>query len=415
MVFAAAGDRGTQPGQLGDALTASGLLILTTPEGQTLLESLPPYDPGTVDRVSRRLRAEGVDPGLIAAALTQQRLRLQGETKFGERAADMLFTRDGLQQATRPSVAALHAQRYVDAGCSRVADITCGIGAESLALARAGLEVTAVDLDPETAACAAHNLRDFPGATVLVEDGLTLNWEDFDGIFADPARRSARGRTFNPADYSPPLNRVLALRSQVPALGVKIAPGIGYEHLPQEAQAQWVSVDGQVVEAGLWFGPLAASPGRSALVIKDGEIVEITASDNPRAPVVAMEAAPLGEFLYEPDGAVIRSGGLEVAAQLLGAAPVSADIAYLSGPGLVLTPLAQAFEVVEAMPLKQLRGYVRDRRIGSLEILKRGVDVVPDQLRKSLKLRGTESATVILTRLLGRHSAIVVRRVSAVT
>ena len=389
-----------------------GVSLLQTPVGFSLLDSLPPYDPSTVDALSMRLRQQGYDPNLIAAALTQQRLRARAAAKFGEHAASMLFTEAGLQQATRAVVADLHAARYVAAGCRAVADITCGLGADSLAFSRAGLAVTAVEFDQTTAGFARHNLAPFPKATVVFGDGLGVDFAPFDGVFADPARRSARGRTFNPADYSPPLDRVLAIRDVVPALGVKIAPGIAYADLPADVHAQWVSVDGDVVEAGLWFGPLGGSPGRSALVISGAQSVEIETAQDPRSEAVMVEPAPLGKYLYEPDGAVIRSGGLHVAADLLRAAPVSDSIAYLTGDDLVDTPLARAFEVVDVMPIKALKSYLRERGVGSLEILKRGVDLDPDQFRKTLKLKGSEAATVILTRVLGKHSAIVCNRVA---
>ncbi|WP_099332446.1 class I SAM-dependent methyltransferase [Actinomyces minihominis] len=387
-----------------------GVFHLLNPQALALVDSLPPYDPRGVEELSRRLRAEGYEPDLVASALTQQHLRARGEAKFGEDARRMLFTVAGVQQATRAVVADLHASRFARAGCRTVADITSGVGADSMAFARAGLEVTAVEFDEVTAGCATHNLSVFPNAQVVNGDGLDIEFTDFDGVFADPARRGARGRTFNPADYSPPFDRVLAIRNVVPNLGVKVAPGIAYPDLPEDAHVQWVSVNGDVVEAGLWFGALAARPGRSALIISDGEMVELVATDEPTSPVVPMTPVELGRYIYEPDGAVIRSGGLHVLAGKLEAGPVSEGMAYLTGDTLLVGPLATAFEVIEAMPIKKLKQYLRIHEVGSLEILKRGVDIVPDQFRKGLKLKGDRAASVILTRLQGRHSAVVVKR-----
>ena len=49
--------------------------LLLTPEGWKLLSSLPPYDPSEALSLGRSLREEGHSPALVAAALTQQRLR----------------------------------------------------------------------------------------------------------------------------------------------------------------------------------------------------------------------------------------------------------------------------------------------------------------------------------------------------
>src|SRR5690606_31105934 len=164
-----------------------------------------------------------------------------------------------------------------------VADLGCGLGGDAMALSALGIPVLAVEADEATAALATVNLRFFPTATVRHADALELDLaaEGVDAVFADPARRTRSGRrVFDPAAYAPPLADVLALREQVPALGVKIAPGVDRAELPADTHAQWVSVDGDVVEAGLWFGPLAPEgPGRSALVLAGEDAHTLTESD----------------------------------------------------------------------------------------------------------------------------------------
>ena len=123
----------------------AGLATLLTPEGWALLEALPPYDEGAAIRLGEHLRDQGHDPVTVAAALTQSRLRQRGEAKFGAFAAGMLFTPDGLEQATRLEVAARHAQRYVSAGVDRVVDLGCGIGSDAMAFASFEREVVGVD------------------------------------------------------------------------------------------------------------------------------------------------------------------------------------------------------------------------------------------------------------------------------
>src|SRR5690625_4822463 len=229
----------------------AALARLLTSEGWALLEQLPPYREETALRVAEGLRARGVDGDLVAAALTQSRLRARAADKFGDFASGMLLTEEGLEQATRLEVAALHARRYADAGAGLVADLGCGLGADSLAMAGLGLRVLAIEKDEATAACAQMNLRAFPEARVLHADGLDVDLvaEGVDAIYADPARRTRRGhRVFDPKAYSPDLDTVLALAETIPELGVKVAPGIPYTALPSHAHAQWVSVNGSVVE-----------------------------------------------------------------------------------------------------------------------------------------------------------------------
>ena len=251
--------------------TQDALAPLLTPAGWALLATLPPYRQDEALALGERLRAQGHSPDLVAAALTQQRLRARAAAKFGPFASTMLFTPDGLEQATRLAVAAHHAARYQRAGTTRVADLGCGIGGDALALAGLGLGVLAVERDEATAALATVNLMRFPEVTVRCADAreVDLVAEGVDGVFADPARRSGGRRLTDPEQWSPPLSTVLAWREQVPALGVKAAPGIDHALLPADAHVQWVSVDGGVLEADIWCGPLALEgPGRSALVLR---------------------------------------------------------------------------------------------------------------------------------------------------
>src|SRR5262245_2213387 len=124
------------------------LTTLLTPEGLRLLDGLPAAE--STDDVARtvsRLRAAGHSPELVSAVVGQSRLRARARAKFGDFAQGMLFTRAGLEQATRLEIAARHAGRFRDAGIERVADLGCGIGGDALGFAGLGLRVEAVDAD----------------------------------------------------------------------------------------------------------------------------------------------------------------------------------------------------------------------------------------------------------------------------
>ncbi len=392
------------------------LSLLLSPEGWTLLNQLPPYEEQTALQLAEGLRARGVDPDLVSAALTQSRLRARAREKFGEFASELLFTQAGLEQATRLPVAARHAQRYADAGATLVADLGCGLGADALAMAGLGLRVLAIELDEETAALATVNLRALETAQVRLADALTVDLaaEGVDAVFADPARRTRAGsRVFDPRAYSPDLDTLLAMRGQVPNLGLKVGPGIPYHALPSETQAQWVSVDGAVVEAGLWFGDLAPEgSGRSALVLAGDGAHHLSWSGDADAPVPQAPTGDLGRYVYEPDGAVIRAGLVARLCEQTGGHLLDPSIAYVSTEAPVETALATGFRVLDAFDfgLKRLRAYLRERNVGRVEIKKRGTAVVPDQLRQQLALKGENAATIILTRLRGQQSVLVVER-----
>jgi SAM-dependent methyltransferase len=390
-------DGAVDPEELRRLLSKDGLALLERTEAQL-------DDRSDLVREVSRLRAEGHHPSLVAAVLSQARLRRRARAKFGEFAAGMLFTEAGLEQATRLRVAAHHAGRMRAAGIASVADLGCGIGADALAFATLGLEVTAVERDEPTAAIAAFNLAAWR-ASVVHGDALDTP-VDAEALWFDPARRDGARRLGDPADWSPALDAVFARAAAQPA-GVKLAPGIDRALLPADAEHQWVTDGLETVEAVVWTGALARDGvARSALVLADGAAAELTGD------ATHPEQGGLGEWLYEPAGAVIRAELIGALADRLGATGVSAGIAYLSADRHVETPLAQAFRVRETLPLDERRisQRLRELGIGELEIKKRGTDIDPAALRKRLKLRGEGRATLIATRIGGRHRAILADR-----
>jgi SAM-dependent methyltransferase len=375
---------------------------LLTDDGQRLLAQAVAAGDDSLATQTRLRRT--ADAAHVAAALTQATLRARARAKFGDDAARMYFTRDGLEQATRPRVAAHRAARLVAASAETLVDLGCGIGGDLLAASRAGLTTAGVDLDPVRVAVAEANLAalGLPGA-VMVADATTVDTTPFDVAFADPARRTARGRVFDVDGWTPPWPFVEALLGRDAC--VKVAPGIPHALVPAGVEAEWVSDHGEVKEAALWSGRLATT-ARRATVIGDGGLATLTDEDDPGAPVRAV-----GGFLYEPDGAVIRAGLVTAVAAGVQGGLVDEHLAYVTSDQSFRTPFARGYQVLEELPYREkaLRAALRERGIGRLTIKKRGVDVVPEQLRKRLDLHGEQEATIVLTRAEGRGVALLVR------
>jgi SAM-dependent methyltransferase len=410
-------------------------LLLTNP-GQELLTRLTGgYEESIALSLSAKLRME-FPPDLVATALTQARLRTRATTKFGDRANRMYFTTAGYEQATRTSVANLRAQRYKDAAVSRVADLCCGIGGDALAFAEAGIEVLAVDRDPVTCAVLKANARAFGLADLIevrCEDVEAANLSSCDAVFLDPARRTARGRTFDPEAYSPPWSFAVALAERGKrATGFKVAPGLPHDLIPPGAQAEWVSDGGEVKEAGIYFGALAqaastpaltsasafsptrtsatfGSPPRQATLLPGGHRLESADVPDPTP-------GPVGKYLYEPDGAVIRAHLLGELAELLEAHTIDPTIAYLTSDraavGPTRSPFATGYEITDVLPfnVKRLRALVAERGYGTLTVKKRGADIDPAVLRKQLRPSGPNSAVLIVTRVADAHTAILAQQ-----
>jgi hypothetical protein len=185
---------------------------------------------------------------------------------------------------------------------------------------------------------------------------------------------------------------------------VKVAPGIPHALVPASVEAEWVSDHSEVKEAALWSGRTATC-ARRATVIGERGLATLTDEDDPGAGV-----RRVGEFLYEPDGAVIRAGLVTAVAAGVDGGLVDEHIAYVTSDASYRTPFARGYRVLEELPYreKQLKAALRERAIGRLTIKKRGVDVVPETLRKRLDLTGDNEATIVLTRAAGHGTCLLV-------
>ena len=371
--------------------------FLVAPAGQHWLAVAAALPPGPTHHLANlaRLRRD-LPPDQAGAVLEQAGLRRQGATKFA-RADAMLFTAAGLQQATGEIVARHRAARF--AGRARVADLTCGIGGDTLALALAAPGCLAADRDPARLVLARHNCAVYTAAARFAQ--LDLLYPALDrlaawAILIDPGRRTAGGaRVFDPAAYEPPLDAIYA-RYAGNDLALKVAPGIDYARLPWADEVEIVSSGGDVKEAVIWRRGLA-TPGvrRRATLLPGG--ATLTDAD---APDTCPLASPR-RVLDEPDGAVVRAGLVRPLAAQLGLAQLDPQIAYLTGAQAVHSPFVRGFTVEEVHPynLKRLNARLQALGVGTVELKKRGVAWEPEALRPRLKLAGPHRRTVIFTRV----------------
>jgi hypothetical protein len=347
-----------------------------------------------LDLTDRLRAAEAVRPlgELGRLALDQALLKRKALAKHpdGDR---LWWTAEALEQSTPRAVALHHAQRYGD---EPLLDVGCSVGGDLLVLAGRAPAV-GVDLDEARLLLAQANV---PGAALVRADATTLRPTGH--VFADPARRGSGRRRFDPAAWSPPLDLVLSWPTS--GLGVKVAPGIDYDALPDSLEVEVVSLDGDVKEAVLWGGALRRGPRCTATLLPSGAQLTSSGASTPAV-------RPPGRFVLDPDGAVVRAHLVaELAAQLEGWL-LDSTIAYVTADAAAPTPFGRWFEVLETMPfsLKGLRERLRAYDAGPLVVKKRGTAVEPETLRKQLKLTGSTEVTVILTRSWGRQIAMVVR------
>jgi hypothetical protein len=373
---------------------------LLAPAGQELLASLrdEPAGPDAALRLGTRLRSR-YPADLVADALTQHELRQRAAGKFS-RAAEMYFTRAGLEQASAGEVARHRARRYAGAGL--LADLCCGIGGDLVVLADAH-PVLAVDSDPLHLRIARANAGALGvAASVTTRDGdvRDAGLAGAEAAFIDPARRAGH-RRLRAGVSEPPLDWCLSLAGQVSQVGIKAAPGLPHEAVPSGWELEFIAVRRDLKEAAVW-SPALATAGRRATILPAGH----TLTPQPGPPVPVRQP---GEFLFDPNPAVTRAGAVADLARLLGAWQIDEQIAFLSSGTAASTPFARTLRVIDSAPWnqKQLPARLRDLDIGAVDIRRRGLAGDVGRLHASLRLSGSRRATLVMTRVRDRPWGLV--------
>jgi len=381
---------------------------LLTREGQWALDSAMAFAPREKDFLADfKMLAKRFPREVARAALTIAILRGEATEKFPQ-AEKMYFTREALEQATPWEVAKTRAKRF--AGFRRIFDFGCSVGSDSLALA-ASAPVIGVELDPLRTAMACQNSKALGvDAEFLQADlerlpfDLTGKFLQGSAIFFDPARRQDHRRVFSVEDYQPALSIIEQWLPHVPSLGVKVSPAVKLPELERyDCEIEFISLEGNLKEAVLWFGPLKTAERRATL-LSGGEMVTMTAPIQSSLPI----SAPLA-YIYEPDASILRAGLVQALGTELGAAQLDPEIAYLTADKYVQHPFVRCWPVEDWMPfqLKRLRATLRDRNVGRVTVKKRGSPILPEELAQLLHLDGDVEKTLFLTQLEGAPVVVI--------
>lgn len=349
--------------------------------------------PKSIERVAARTSEEAA-----RWAFAQWELRERARTKF-ERAAQMLFDRDGLEMASHEVLARYHASRFPMV--ARVADLTTGIGADLIALA-ARNQALGFEIRPDRAEMARHNLAaNGVCAEVRLEDCLRADW-DFPYAFADPARRTRGRRTLDPACFEPPLAELVWRMRSLEMGCIKLSPMLADSVLKSlGCRLEFVSLGWECREALVFVGAAFPQP-------KEPDEVSVWAVRAETGEALRGGSRPSGRtdipasYLLEADPAAIRAGALGALCEKTGSVQLGDSNGYLTTerltPGTLADPWLRSYTVLAHgnADEKRIRAdlVVLDARVSAVKV--RGLKLDPRQWERRVHGTGAKPIALIL-------------------
>jgi len=376
-------------------------------------------------QANTKLRKEFPDesPNQISQAITQSVLRRKLSNRWKTDTSNFLLTEDGINQATRPTVAKWRAQLIVEkfGQSTRVLDLTCGLGFDALAMAQAGLSVHAIERDRLIADFARHNLRE-TNATIETADSTTCDIDGFDLVFVDPMRRdpdSARKidgstqRIFSPENWSPTWGFINSIAEQKQVI-CKVAPGIDDKYI-HDWNTIWISDQGDLVEA------MTLSNGsglRSAVLLQDGATATFNGDEIP-------ELKADGRFLVVPNSAITRAGAIAAISKAIDGGLVNQHIGWITSDESSLVermhkdlPVAADFYQIigrTKADSKSIAQLIREIPASAITITTRGLQIDIEKMRKQISPKLERSAPELVVALYRDDSgnrALICRRLT---
>ncbi|MFA9428671.1 hypothetical protein [Egicoccus sp. AB-alg2] len=355
-----------------DAATARWLVTDGTPHVDDVTAAL---DAGEAElAVVTRLRRTGLSPAassaVVAAAVARRRARARWP-----QADRLLFTREGLEQASDPTVSDWRTRRL---GSGAVWDLCAGLGGDAFAAAAHGAEVTAVDLDEARLVLLGHNARQL-GLEVgtCCADALHVAVPD-DAVFhADPGRRRDGRRVRRLAEHLPPVGALLAAQSHARGGGVVLSPAVDLADpdLPGDAELEFVQVEGELRESIVWTAALRTpGVGARATLLPSG----VTRTRPADAPRTRLPVGAPGAVLLRVAPAAVRARlhdtiGAEVGARRLADARALLTLDEPPSP----SPWYRASQIHAVLPVrpKAVRAWLRSVDVDEVEIATHGMEI----------------------------------------
>jgi hypothetical protein len=187
---------------------------------------------------------------------------------------------------------------------------------------------------------------------------------------------------------------------------LKLSPAANFVSKFPEAEIELISLAGECKEATVWFGELATPGLWRATVLPAG----VTLAGDPLE--FAPNVGPLGDFLHDPDPAVVRAGLVDLACGQMGLQRLDPEEEYLTSQDPVDSDLVRSFRVVAELPNndREIRAFFRRSDFGHVEVKCRRIPIRAEDVLRKLPRPGSARAVLIYARIAGRSRAVVCTR-----
>ncbi|WP_209331375.1 class I SAM-dependent methyltransferase [Lunatimonas salinarum] len=343
----------------------------------------------------------------LAIQQIQARQRLRNKVPSWAQHADLIFPASlSLEQASSEVTARYKASLVRG---NTLIDLTGGLGVDAFFLSQSFAKTDYVERQPELAELAAHNFSQLAPDTIRVHtgDGLALlanSSEKYDLIYLDPARRGGHNQKMvRLEDCEPNLIAHWSLLTQKGhAVLAKVSPMLDIKgalaSLPDIQQVWIVAHKNEVKELLLFWeaGKSVSNPYIHCVDIRPMETRTFSFT-YPEEEEAQVEYGDAGEFLIEPQAAILKAGAFRSFAKRFGLRKLHPNSHLYSGTSVIEDLPGRVFRILQEMrqPKRELRELFPS---GVVNVITRNYALHAEDLKKKYRLQDGGNLFLIGTR-----------------
>ena len=322
-----------------------------------------------------------------------------------------------LEQSSSEQTAEFKKGLLADKNLESGLDMTCGFGIDSYYLSQVCNHFESCELNSDLSEITKHNFQAWLKSNVEIINSSSIEHLEesskvYDLIFVDPSRRNdLKGKVFRLEDCLPNIieHKDLILRKSR-LLMVKNSPFLditsSLRDLNQPAEVYIIALNNEVKEVLLLIGAAIKKDRINCINIKK-DTQEHFSFDSQRS-YEANYALPQ-KYLYEPNAAIMKSGGFTAVSQELGLNKLEVNSHLYTSQDLIDFP-GRTFEIQHIVPgtKKELKKIIQDNKAN---ISVRNYPLSVAQIRKKTGLKDGSDQYIFFTTLKdGKLSALICKK-----
>ena len=314
-------------------------------------------------------------------------------------------------------------------------DLTGGYGVDTYFMSEHATQAHYVERNEDLCKIVEHNFQTTrPQVHIHNTDAIHYlqDMPSCDVIYLDPARRDQHGgKVFRLEDCEPNVVDILpALREKSKLIIIKLSPMLDITQALHSLEGSWdvhiVALKSEVKEVLLVscpnrYHPVTTTEGYRS--DNEGKVYAtniLTLSDTPIAfsftrceereaqckhyDASREELIAPGAYIYEPNAAIIKAGAFKLVAQRYGLCKMAPN-----------THLYLSTQLIEDFPGRVwqiLESNIKDAKNTQASILTRNYPLTPEQLRKKLKIKDSDTQTIIGARIGEKPILLLAKRIN---